>query len=138
MSKSPAWAIDLQKFVFRGQAIGWANAGSLYVSLHTDDPAYGGSQTASEVGYKGYARAAVPRTASAWNITGAAVTNAAVIELPASAGPTQTATHFGIGTAANGAGVLLYSGPLEADLVIAAGIQPRFSPGRLKVEEEMT
>lgn len=138
MSKSPAWAIDLQKFVFRGQAPAWANAGSLYVSLHSDDPADGGTQSASELSYQGYARVAVPRAGASWGLTGSEISNAGVVEFPPSAGPTQTATHFAIGTEAKGAGYLLYSGPLEDDLTIAKGIQPRFSPGRLKVKEDLT
>jgi hypothetical protein len=138
MSKSPNWAIDLQKFVFRGQQVAWSGVGTLYVSLHSDDPADGGTQAASELSYQGYARVAVPRNGASWSLAGTEIANAVAVEFPPSAGSTQTATHFGIGIEAKGAGYLLYSGVLENDLTISAGIQPRFSPGRLKVKEEMT
>lgn len=112
---------------------GSATAGALYISLHTADPGEAGAQNTSEAAYTSYARAAIARDAAAWNVTGNTATNAAIVAFPAATGGTSTVTHFGIGTAASGAGVLLLSGALTASLAIASGITPDFAIGALSV-----
>lgn len=97
---------------------------NLYVSLHTADPGEGGSQTTSEITYTSYARVAVLRTAGGWTVASGSVSPVANIGFPAGTGGGGTATHVGIGTAASGAGVLLYSGALTPNIVTGSGITP--------------
>lgn len=146
MSKSNAWETALLQLVFNndnaaniGDATGLrgsSTAGSLHVSLHTSDPGEAGSQTTNECAYTSYARVAVARTSGGWTISGNAVTNAALIQFPQCTGSSETATHFGIGTASSGAGVLLYKGALSASLAISSGIQPQFGAGDLDGTED--
>lgn len=138
MSKSNAFENALLKLIFNASAVtGLADnpavgaLTNLYVSLHSADPGEAGDQTTSEVAYTGYARVAVARTAGGWTVTGASVSPAANIDFPACTAGAVSATHFGVGTASAGAGVLLYSGELVDDLgasapvAISAGVSPR-------------
>src|SRR5690606_20854086 len=110
-----------------------ASAGSLYVSLHTADPTDAGDQESSECAYTSYARAAVARSGSGWTVSGNQVSNAAAINFPAATGGSETATHFGIGTASSGAGVLLFVAELTSPLSISNGVTPSFALGALTV-----
>jgi hypothetical protein len=146
MSKSNAWETALLQLVFNndnaaniGDATGLrgsTTAGSLYVSLHTGDPGEAGNQTTNECAYTSYARVAVARTTGGWTVSGNAVTNAALIQFPQCTGSSETATHFGIGTASTSTGVLLYKGALSASLAISSGIQPQFGAGELDGTED--
>ena len=146
MSKSNAWETALLNLVFNntdaaniGDATGLrgsSTAGSFYVSLHTGDPGEAGNQTTNECAYTSYARVAVARSGSGWTISGNAVTNAALIQFPQCTGGSETATHFGIGTASSSTGVLLYKGALSASLAISSGIQPQFGAGSLDGSED--
>jgi hypothetical protein len=114
-------------------------ATSLYVSLHTSDPGEAGAQNTSETVYTNYARQGVVRTSSGWTVSGTAPTqaaNAAVINFPQCGATGATITHFGIGTLSTGAGVLLYSGALDAQLVVSSGITPSFAAGTCKATED--
>lgn len=115
---------------------GSAAAGNLYISLHTSDPGEAGDQSTNEISYTGYARVAVARTSGGWTITGNAGTNAAAITFGACTAGSGTATHFGIGTASSGSGILLYSGELTSSLAISTGITPEFGAGELDVTED--
>ncbi len=146
MSKGNTFENELLLLIFNNTAIALigdasglqpsATAGSLYVSLHTGDPGEAGTQTTSECAYTSYARVAVARTAGGWTVTGNAVTNAALIQFPQCTGSSETATHFGIGTASSGAGKILYRGALSASLLISSGIQPQFGAGDLDGTED--
>jgi hypothetical protein len=104
-------------------------AGSLYLSLHTADPGEAGTQSTSEVTYTSYARFAVARSGAAWTVTGdTAVLAAPPAAFPPGTGGSGTATHFGLGTAASGAGVLLYKGAITPSIVTGDGVTPRLSP----------
>ena len=46
-----------------------------------------------------------------------------------------TLTHVAIGTAASGAGTVLYAGALSSSLAVANGIQPQFAAGALDMTE---
>ena len=134
MSMTNAAETALWNLIFNNAA--WANigdagglqpsatAGSLYISLHTADPGETGDQTTNECNYTSYARVAVARSAGGWTVSGNNAANTAAIDWPACTGGTNTATHFGIGTAASGAGNLLFSGVLGTSLAISAGITP--------------
>ena len=148
MSKSDAWETGLLELLFKntnfanvGDATGLrgsTTAGSLYISLHTADPGEGGSQTTNECNYTSYARVAVTRGAG-FTVTGNSVSPAANATFPNPSNTTnlsQTATHFGIGTAASGAGVLLYKGALSPTIVIAnTGVTPIVSSSSTITED---
>ena len=102
--------------------------GSLYLSLHTADPTAGGNQSSSEISYTGYARVAVARSSGGFTVTGNSVSPAALEAFAASTGGTGgTAAYFGIGTAASGAGVLLYAGPISPTIAISSGVTPELT-----------
>lgn len=103
---------------------GSSTAGSLYVSLHTSDPGETGSQTTNECAYTDYARVAVARSGSGWTVTNDTVNPAAEISFPQASGGTETVTHFGVGTASSGAGVLLYKGTVTANISVTTGVTP--------------
>jgi hypothetical protein len=98
---------------------------NLFVSLHTSDPAAGGTQSSNEATYTGYGRVSVARTSGGWTVTGTVVTPAANINFPIGTGGSGTATFFGIGFASSGAGTeLMYSGSISPGIVLGNGITP--------------
>lgn len=133
MSKSDAFENDILKLVFQGVGIAGIadNAATspltnLYVSLHTADPGEGGNQTTNETTYTGYARVAVPRSASGWTVTGNTVSPVNNIEFGECTGsPGGAITHFAIGTAATGTGKILYKGTVTPNISMAVGVIPR-------------
>jgi hypothetical protein len=116
-----------------------ANAGSpltqLYVSLHTADPTAAGTQSSNEAAYTGYARVAVARTSGGWSISSETISNVAAINFPLCTGGSETETYVGVGTAASGAGVLLWAGPLTSGLAVSNGITPSFAAAALTITE---
>lgn len=114
---------------------GSTTAGSFYVSLHTADPGEAGDQTTNEIGYTSYARVAVARSGAGWVVTGNSVSPAANITFPAGTGGSGTATHFGVGTALSGAGVLLYSGTITPSIVCGSGVTPVLSTATTITED---
>lgn len=132
MSKGDIFENDLLKLLFNATPIaGLAdNAGTspvtnLYVSLHTADPGEAGTQSTSEANYTGYARVAVARTSAGWTVTNNSVSPVNDIDFPAATAGTNTVTHMGIGTAATGAGKLLYKGALTPSISVSNGVTPR-------------
>jgi len=114
-----------------------AEAGDIYVSLHTGDPGEAGDQTTSECDYTDYARVAVDRDGAAWTVAAANCSNAAAVTFPAcSAGDADVVTHFGLGSATSGAGHLYMSGALSASLSVSVGITPQFAIGELDVNAD--
>lgn len=143
MSKGNIFENDLMKLIFQATAIANLadNAASapltnLYVSLHTANPDEPGDQSTSECAYTGYARVAVARTAGGWTVTNNQAVNAGAVTFGACSAGSESATHFGVGTAASGTGKLLYKGALTAPLAISAGITPSFAAGQLVVTED--
>jgi hypothetical protein len=145
MSKSNTWENDLLLLMFNntnsalhGDATGLRGssaAGSYYLSLHTADPGEAGDQTTNEIGYTSYARVAVARTSGGFSVSGNAVALAAAAVFPAGTGGSGTATHFGIGCSASGAGKLLYKGPLSPSIVCGAGVTPQINAGTVVTED---
>ena len=147
MSKTNSFETSFLTLVFNNTAIAnigdasglqpSAADGSLYVSLHTADPGETGDQTTSETSYTNYARVAVARTSSGWTISSNQASNTSAVEfITAGAGAAQTVTHFGIGTAATGAGVLLVKGSVSPQLSVSEGVKPQFDAGYLVVQED--
>lgn len=108
---------------------------NLYASLHTADPGEAGSQTTNETSYTSYARVAVARSGSGWTVTANSVSPAANIDFPQCTGGTATITHFGIGTASSGAGVLLYKGTVSPNISVSTGVTPRLTTSSTITED---
>lgn len=143
MSKGNTFENDWLKLVFQATAIAnladdaaSAPLTNLYVSLHTADPGEAGDQTANETAYTGYARVAVARSAAGWTVTGSSVSPAAAIDFGAcSASPGGAITHFAVGTAASGAGKLLYSGTVTPNITVEVGVEPRLTTATAITED---
>jgi hypothetical protein len=109
---------------------GSTTAGQFFVSLHTADPGEAGAQNTSEVSYTGYARVGINRASGAggFTVSGNTVSfGTNPTSFGACTAGSATATHFGIGTASSGAGVLLYRGALSASIAISSGVTPQIS-----------
>lgn len=105
---------------------GSVTAGSFYVSLHTSDPGEAGTQATNETAYTGYARVPAARSGAGWVVTGNSLSPAANVDFgECTASPGAALTHFGVGTASSGAGVLLYKGTLTPNITMATGVIPR-------------
>lgn len=145
MSKTNSWETGLLQLLFEnsnfanvGDATGLrgsSTAGSLYFSLHTSDPGEAGDQTTNEVTYTSYARVAVARSSSGWTVSGNAVAVDANVTFPAGTGGSGTATHWGLGTAPSGAGVLLYKGAISPNIVCGNGVTPQLTAGTVVTED---
>jgi hypothetical protein len=146
MSKGDTFENDLLRLIFNATAIANLadNAASspitnLHVSLHTADPGEGGSQTTNEVttgGFGQYARVAVARTTAGWTVTGNSVSPVANIAWSTmTTGSGATATHFGVGTAASGAGKLLYKGTITPSIAISNGVTPTLTTASTITED---
>jgi hypothetical protein len=142
MSKSDSFENSLLKLIFNATAISNLadNAGTspltnLYVSLHTADPGETGNQTTSETSYTSYARVAVARTTGGWTVTANSVSPVANIDFPAATGGSGTITHFGVGTASSGTGVLYYSGTVTPNITVSSGVTPRLTTASTITED---
>jgi hypothetical protein len=131
MSKSDTFENALLRLIFNATAMAniadnaaTAPATNLYVSLHTADPGEAGTQATNETTYTGYARIPVARTSAGWVVTLNSVSPAASVTFAECTAGTATITHFGVGTAATGAGVLLYSGTITPNLAVSTGVTP--------------
>lgn len=119
MPKGSTNASDLLKLQFNATPIAniadnaaTAPLTNLYFALHTADPGAGGNQATNEATYTSYARVAVARTTGGFTVTANSVSPAALVGFPACTGAGQTYTHWSLGTAATGAGKILYSGAI--------------------------
>lgn len=143
MSKGNTFENDVLNLFLRAQPIANLadNASSspltnLYAALHTADPGEGGDQTTSEVTYTDYDRVAIPRTTGGWSApSGGSSSPAANIDFPVGSGGSGTATHWSLGTAASGAGKILWSGPITPNIVTGNGIQPRLTTATTITED---
>lgn len=140
--KANVYTNDWLKLIFN--AVAWANMAdnaasspytNLYISLHTADPGATGDQTTNEIGYTSYARVAVVRTSSGFTVSGETVTLANNTSFPAGTGGSGTATYVGIGTAASGAGILLYRATLTPNIVCGSGVTPVVNSGGTGIVE---
>lgn len=147
MSKSNTFENKLLRHIFLnealaliGDAVGLRSStleGNLYIGLANSDPGEGADQTTNEASYSGYARIAVPRNSTYWDVTGNLVENLALIEFGEKlSGSAENITHFTVGTALSGAGMLLYSIALTPTRVLNTGGIPKFDIGTLNITEE--
>lgn len=143
MSKGNTFENDLLKLIFNATAI--ANMAdnaatspltSLFVALHTADPGEAGDQTTSEIAYTGYARVGVARTTAGWTVTNNSVSPFANIDFgQMTAGVGGTVTHWSVGTAASGAGKILYKGTVTPNIVVSNGVTPRLTTASAVTED---
>jgi len=136
MSKSNATEQDLLKKVFQSVALPFDAIGNLYIALHTADPGEAGTAATNEATYGAYARKAVVRDNTGWNVVAGVASNAAVIAFDECTSGSNTITHFSITTAASGGSQILYSGALTAAVVISAQITPSFPVGAMTISED--
>lgn len=137
MSKGNTFENDVLNYTFIKTAFGWAANANFFIGLHTADPGEAGDQLTSEATYTSYARVAVLRTVGGWTVSGAVASNATLIQFPQCSGGTNTITHVCIGTVVGpGAGQIVYSGVLNANLSVSNLIQPQFAIGALTVTED--
>ncbi len=136
MSKSNAFENAGLALIFHGTAIadlaendGSSPATNLFLSLHTGDPGEAGDQTTNECAYTAYAREAIARNSGGFTISGNQVTLAAgtIDFADGQSGDSETATHWGLGKSASGAGLLLYKGAISPTIAIANGLTPRIT-----------
>ena len=135
MAKSATTENDVLKYFFNATAFSWDAATNLYISLHTADPTSVGDQTSFEINYTGHNRVTVARTSGGWTVSGNTASNTALIQFAQCTGGSNVVTHVAIGTAALGAGQILYSGVLNSPLTVSNLIQPQFSIGALQIQE---
>jgi hypothetical protein len=143
MSKGDTFENDLLKLIFNATPIANLadNAASaplttLYIALHTADPGEAGSQTTSETAYTGYVRKGVARTSGGFTVTNNSVSPAANIDFAeCTASPGAAITHWSIGTAASGAGKILYSGTMTPNEAMAVGVIPRVKSSSTVTED---
>lgn len=136
MTKGNTTENDVLGKIFRNTALPWDANTDLYLALHTADPGEGGSQTTNEAAYTSYARVTVARDATGWDLAGAVASNDDLLQFPQCTGGPETLTHISIGTAASGAGQILYSGALNANLAVANLIQPQLAANALTITED--
>ena len=146
MSKSNTFENELLAHIFTNSAIAGigdtagvlpsAAPGSLYLSLHTNDPGEAGTQATSEISYTGYARVAVVRSAAGFAVSGATVTLANNVDFgEMTAGTGGSVTFFAVGKAASGATNILYSGAVSPSIAVAVGVTPRLKNSTSVTEE---
>ena len=102
-----------------GDAVQW------FVALHSADPGEVGTPATNEVTYPGYARVAVVRSGEGFAAAGASEGVRKEMDFPACTEGSVTATHFSVGSAATGAGLVLHKGKIVPPIRIVAGVTPR-------------
>ncbi len=147
MSKTDAWENSLLLLLFNNTGVanvgdatglrGSTTAGQLFLSLHTADPGETGVQTTNEISYTGYARVGLNRASGAggFTVTANSVSPTGNVDFGACTAGSGTATHFGIGTASTGTGVLLYKGAIAPTIAVATGVTPRLGTGTTITED---
>ncbi len=133
MSASNYLESALVAFIFNNTALPTIPT-TYYISLHLSDPGETGNQESNEADYTGYARVAVTRDSSGWNVAGNQASNAGTITFPQCTGGVNEVTHVGIGTDASGPGNLLFKEAFEGgSSIISNGAIPRYNAGAITI-----
>lgn len=134
--KSATFENDLLKLIFNGTPIaGLADNATaspltnLYMALHTADPTDAGDQSSSEATYTGYARVPIERSSSGWTVTANSVSPSADVTFGTCTAGSEELSHVTVGTAASGAGKVLYHGALPTAISVAPGVTPIIAAG---------
>lgn len=142
-SKGNSWETDILGLLFTATPI--ANIAdnassspltSLYFSAHTADPGEAGTQLTSEIAYTGYTRIGIIRSGAGFTVTGNTAQPVADVNFPVATAGTGTVTHFGVGTAASGAGKLLYTGPVTPNIGVSASVTPQLAASGTTITED--
>lgn len=90
---------------------GSSTAGSFYWALYTQWPGRGGNQSTNETTYTGYSRKAGARNSGGFVRSGQSISPAADVEFDqCTGGASQDVTHFSVGVASSGAGLIIRMG----------------------------
>lgn len=135
MPKGTVTANDTINAILRAVDPAWRSGATRYVSLHTATPGAGGDQTTNEAAYGSYARVPVTAATGFSAASAGATANTGLLQFPEASSGSETETFVGIGTAASGAGQLLYFGALVSNRLVSTGIQPQFAIGALTATE---
>jgi hypothetical protein len=143
MGKSSAASNSILALIYN--AVAWANMAdnaatgplaNIYIGLHTGAIAAGDNQTVNEATYGAYARLAIPRTTSGFEVPSLGSThNKALAQFLECTSGSNTITHVSTGVAASGASAVLHAGALSSPRTVSAGIQPQFAASALVVTE---
>ena len=127
---------------------GSATAGNLYIALFTspvtdaDLEASSFSDECNGTNYSGYARVAVPRNSTSWDITSVGgvtkVANDIDITFPQSAGTSAVITHAAVCKSPSGTTTqdMIIWGQLDNPLTVTSGVTPQFAVGNIVFTEE--
>jgi hypothetical protein len=135
MSKSNNLEEMVLDHVLRGISMSGLGA-NLFLALHTADPGEAGNQTSNEATYTSYARVSKARDNTEFSRTGSTVANINEVRWPRCTGGSETITHWSIGTASTGTGVVLYKGALASSIAVSNTIQPYADAGSLQITED--
>lgn len=132
MPVTTAFATQLLQKVLQATEFPWDANTNLYFSAHTASPGTGGGQTTSECAYTSYARVAVARDNTGFDVASNVGSNDDLVQFPEATGGSETITHIGIGTASSGGGgTLLAYGALASSRPVSDGIQPQINANQL-------
>jgi hypothetical protein len=134
MSKSNATETDILAKIFTATALPWDSATDLDIHLHVGDPGEAGTTATSPATYTGYAPVTVARSGAGWTVTGNTCVNDGLIQFGQCTAGTNVLSHVSITPASSSQ--ILYSGALNANLSVSAGIQPQFAIGALQIQED--
>jgi hypothetical protein len=135
MPKSTTTANDTLDAFLRAVDPAWRSGATRYISLHTADPGNAGTQLTSEATFGGYARVAVTASTGFTAAASGSSSNTGLIQFPPCTSGSDTVTYVCIGTAASGAGQVIYRGALTASRSISSGIQAQFAISALVASE---
>lgn len=138
--KGSTFEADLLNLIFCAKAIANLadNAAAspltgLWMALHTSDPSSGSGQNQGELAYGGYGRVLTTRSTVGFTVTGSGPATLSPVSqinfITANTTTTGTATHASFGTSSSGAGKILYSGPLSANINVGSGVTPQITTG---------
>jgi hypothetical protein len=130
---------DLLELIFNSTAITELDTLTrLYLALMTADPGETGTMTTNETSYTSYARVSVPRTSTAWTVSGNSVSPTANISFPAATGGSGTVTHAAVGasaTATHSNQKIFYSGTVTPNIAVSSGVTPQLTTGSAITED---
>lgn len=136
MPKGVTTANDTINAILRAVDPAWRSGAVRYISLHTATPGASGNQTTNEATFGSYARVAVTAATGFSAAASGATANTGLIQFPECTSGSNTVTFVAIGTAASGAGQLLYFGALTSSRDISTGIQAQFAISSLTATEQ--
>jgi hypothetical protein len=143
-SKKDVFETEILQHIFQNAAI--ANignagglqpssvAGNFYIALYTT--AYDDASAGTEANYTGYARVAVPRSASGFSVANGVAANAAAVTFPLCTAGNNTILSACVCTGSvAGVNDAKYGGDLAASLSVSQNITPEIAAGAFVINE---